>query len=40
MFLDKKAEDGKDYSLDSEGKKLILKVNNNKFVSGVKKILK
>ena len=40
MFLDKKAEDGKDYSLDSEGKKLILKVNNDKFVSDVKKILK
>lgn len=40
MFLDKKAEDGKDYSLDSEGKKLILKVNNDKFVGDVKKILK
>lgn len=40
MFLDKKAEDGKDYSLDSEGKKLVLKVNNDKFVKDVKKILK
>ena len=40
MFLDKKAEDGEDYELTTSGRKLLLKVHNQKFTNDVKKLLK
>lgn len=40
MFLDKKAEDGEDYELTTSGRKLLLKVHNQKFTNEVKKLLK
>ena len=40
MFLNKKAEDGEDYELTTVGRKLMLKVYNQKFSNDVKKLLK